>query len=277
MFKCELILSLLKTTPEQPNPFEAARQRHHLIHHKVELHRYLCTLQAVWITVARARPQMSFLMFRGCSGGLILIWLTCHIVIVFAGDLIHLRCTFRGTVCLHKTWVRALPINWSIPTSSTSHPSSFWVGARSWDVWTEVSPDQTSSAEDHEVWSGSTLLQKVKGHFTSLSPSTPDGLSSFMRGTEKVTKGRSPGRDLFSAISVKQRRSTERKHRARWRWTAMCFLVKAVHHPHSSPVSLLRISGPHSKQQAHLKRAKSWNVDSHFAKKAIKFHVLDSD
>ncbi len=99
-FKWKLILNLLKTTPEQPNPSKAKGQKHHLIHHKVALRRYLCTLQAVWTTVARACPQMFFLhirrLFRWSDSDMTYL---SHII-VFTDDLINLRCVFN-LVCLH--------------------------------------------------------------------------------------------------------------------------------------------------------------------------------
>lgn len=79
MFKCKLILSLLKTTPEQTNPSEAKGQKHHLIHHKAELHRYPCTRRQCELQWQEHALRCSSFMFGGCSGGLIQIWLTCHI------------------------------------------------------------------------------------------------------------------------------------------------------------------------------------------------------
>ncbi len=111
MFKCKLILSLLKTTPEQPNPSKAKGQKHHLIHHKVELHRYPCTLQAVWITVASACPQMFFLyvrrLFRWSDSDMTYL---SHII-VFPGDLTHLRYVFKSSMSsrsCHKPYISGL-------------------------------------------------------------------------------------------------------------------------------------------------------------------------
>lgn len=100
-FKCKLILSLLTTTPEQPNPSEAKGQ-------KQPPHP-----PRSWTSQKPRHPEgnMSYSvspsnvlhvqrLFR-CSD------MTClsH-VIVFAGDLIYLGCIFKANVslpCCHKT------------------------------------------------------------------------------------------------------------------------------------------------------------------------------
>ncbi len=110
-FKWKLILNLLKTTPEQPNPSKAKGQKHHLIHHKVALRRYLCTLQAVWTTVARACPQMFFLhvrrLFRWSDSDMTYL---SHII-VFTDDLINHRCVFKSSISsrsCHKPYISVL-------------------------------------------------------------------------------------------------------------------------------------------------------------------------
>lgn len=109
MFKCKLILSLLKTTPEQPNPSEAKGQKHHFIHHNVELHRYPCTLQAVWITVAKACPQMFFLhvwrLFRWSDSDMTYL---SHVIVFLVTSPI--SGMFSSLVCLH-----AQQNNYSLP------------------------------------------------------------------------------------------------------------------------------------------------------------------